>query len=219
MSTENKKKSCKDVYHAFLISSADYDGELEIPCVRTSELLPNSLIPFSKSTSAKDANGWLHFYEHDVKIEALWNNPYKYLQNIRRYSGVISPDYSLYRDMPLCMQIYNIYRGRALSYWLSENGVEVIPNVRWGDERTFNIACLGVEKNKTIAVGTHGCIKSLNDKQLFIKGFDHVINELTPKNVVVYGRVPERIFNLAYLQNINVIHFESDFAMKHKEVA
>lgn len=66
MSTENKKKSCKDVYHAFLVGSANYDGELEIPYTCTSELLPNKLIPFSKITSTKDADGWLHFYEHDV---------------------------------------------------------------------------------------------------------------------------------------------------------
>lgn len=56
--------------------------------------------------------------------------------------------------MPLSMQIWNTYRGKALAHWLQENGVEVIPNVRWGDERAFELACLGVESGKTIAVVT-----------------------------------------------------------------
>ena len=32
--------------------------------------------------------------------------------------------------------------------------LEVIPNVRWGDERTFELACLGGESGKTIEVVT-----------------------------------------------------------------
>ena len=32
---------------------------------------------------------------------------------------------------------------------------------------------------------------------MFITGFDYVINKLKPKTVIVYGRMPDRIFNLA----------------------
>ena len=119
--------------------------------------------------------------------------------------------------MPLCMQIWNTYRGRALAHWLWENGVEVIPNVRWGDERTFETACLGVESGKTIAVGTHGCIKTVEGRKMFIAGFDYAINKLKPKNVIVYGRMPDKIFGLARMYGINVISFESEFSLSHKK--
>ena len=39
----------------------------------------------------------------------------KYLEKIKRFKGVISPDFSIYRNMPLAMQIWNNYKGRTLS--------------------------------------------------------------------------------------------------------
>lgn len=207
----------KDVFNSFLVKNSTYDGEEEIPCITTSNLIPEKVISFSKAVSSKEYDGWIHFYEDDWRFEKLWKTPQKYLPIIKRFKGVISPDYSLYYDMPLCMQIWNTYRGKALARWLQENGVEIIPNVRWGDERTFGTACLGVESDKTIAVGTHGCIKTVEGKKMFIAGFDYVINRLKPETVIVYGRMPDKIFCLAKMYGINLLPFESEFALSHKK--
>ena len=43
---------------------------------------------------------------------------------------------------------------------------------------------------------------------MFITGFDYVINKLKPKTVIVYGRMPDRIFNLAKMQGIKLISLE-----------
>lgn len=211
------KKADIDVFHAFLVKNANYAGKEEIPCVETSNLLPEKVIPFSKAIRSKEYDSWIHFFEHDQKFEKLWTNPRKYLPIIKRFKGVITPDYSLYYDMPLVMQEWNTYRGKALGHWLAENGVEVIPNVRWGDERTFELATLGVEQNKTIAVGTHGCIKTVEGKRMFIRGFDYVVQALKPKTVIVYGRMPDKIFCLARMSGVKLICFESEFARTHKE--
>lgn len=211
-----KKAKC-DVFHAFLVKNATYEGKEEIPCVKTSNLLPEKVLPFSKALSSKTFDSWIHFYEADEKFERLWNNPKKYLPVIKKFKGVISPDYSLYYDMPLVMQEWNTYRGKALGHWFAENRVEVIPNVRWGDERTFNLATLGIEQGKTIAVGTHGCIKTIEGKRMFIRGFDYVLQALKPKTVIVYGKMPEKIFCLARLYGVQLICFESEFAQTHKK--
>lgn len=214
------RNGCKDVFKAFLVENANYSGEQEIPCLTTSKYLPEKVIPFSKATSEKDYNHWIHFYEDDCKFECLWNNPRKYLPTIMKFKGIISPDFSLFYDMPLCMQVWNTYRGRALAHWLQENGVEVIPNIRWGDERTFQLSCLGVEPNKTISVGTHGCIKTIEGKKMFIDGFDYAIKSLNPKTIIVYGRMPDKIFNIAQMYGIQLIQFESEFGLSyHKEVS
>lgn len=71
------------------------------------------------------------------------------------FRGVISPDFSLYRDMPLVMQQWNIYRNRAIGSWLQMNGVNVIPNVRFGDKRTYDICCEGIDSGSIIAIGSH----------------------------------------------------------------
>ena len=211
------KKAVTDVFHAFLVENASYAGNEEIPCVATSKLLPEKLISFSKAMNSNEYDSWIHFYEHDRKIERFWASPRKYLPIIKKFRGVISPDYSLYYDMPLVMQEWNTYRGKALGHWLVENGVEVIPNVRWGDERTFELSTLGVEPEKTIAVGTHGCIKTLEGKRMFIRGFDYVVQALKPKTVIVYGRMPDKIFCLARMYGIELICFESEFAQTHKK--
>lgn len=60
----------------------------------------------------------------------------KYIDQFKKYAGVISPDFSLYIDMPLCLQMVNVYLNRAVGCYIQRKGVKVIPNVRWGDERT-----------------------------------------------------------------------------------
>ena len=211
------KKALKDVFHAYLVENATYIGREEIPCIQTSNFIPNKVISFSKAISSKDYDCWVHFFEHDSNFERLWNNPRKYLPILKRFNGIISPDYSLYYDMPLCMQVWNTYRGKALAHWLQENGVEVIPNVRWGDERTYKLACLGVESGKTIAIGTHGCVKTVEGRNMFITGFNYVVNKLKPKTIIIYGAMPERIFNVVKNQGIKLIQFESEFSLSHKK--
>ena len=211
------RSGCKDVYHAYMVQNAAYDGKLEIPCIKPEIRLPEKLIPFSKAVSGTDYSAWVHCYEDDKAFERLWNNPGKYLPVLKRYKGVISPDFSLYRDMPLAMQHWNLYRSHAVGSWLQENGIPVIANVRWGDERTFDTCCCGVPKNAAIAVGSHGCIKLRREREFFSAGLKHVINVLNPKTIIVYGTTPEAIFGQYREAGIRILQFDSDFMTAHKK--
>lgn len=209
-----------DVFHAFLVEKASYEGEIELPCIRTSSQLPNRLIPFSKAMSAaeKDFDQWVMFYEHDVKFERFWNRPHKYLERLKKFRGIISPDFSLYRNMPLVMQMWNTYRNRALAVWLQDNGIEVIPNVRFNDERTYEFCFDGIEKDKTVAVGTHGCIKLKEDKEIFKVGLNELVARLSPKTIIVYGATPKDILDEYAENGIEIIAFESEFSKSRKQV-
>lgn len=200
-----------------MVKNVDFDGDFEIPRISTTPVIPSRLIPFSKAISEKNRSGFVVFYEHDERIEALWNQPNRYLPILKQFDGVITPDYSLYYDMPLAMQIWNTYRGKAIGAWLNDNGVSIIPNVRWGDERTYDLACLGVEKNSLIAVGTHGCIKCPENRRMFLKGFEQIIQELTPKKVIVYGSVPKELSLIAMRYKTELVPFESNFGLSHKK--
>ena len=79
------------------------------------------LIAFSKAIRSTDFDTWIHFYEDDVAFERIWNTPNKYLPIIKKFKGVITPDFSVYRDMPLVMQQWNIYRSRAIGLMLYHN--------------------------------------------------------------------------------------------------
>lgn len=211
------RHGCKDVFHAFLIKNATYSGEREIPCLQKETAVPEKLVLFSKAISSKEYDGWICFYEDDVSFERLWNNPQRYLPILKRFSGVISPDFSVYRDMPLVMQEWNIYRSRALAHWLRQNGVRVIPNIRWGDERTYELCCTGISDGGTIAIGSHGCIKLLQEREPFKKGLDYVVGQLHPDTIVVYGKAPDSIFERYRESGISVKQFESGFAIAHRK--
>lgn len=148
--TNAARNGCKDVFRAFLVADATYDSELEIPCIQPVDRIPAKLVSFSKAVSGREYNAWVHFYQDDVEFERLWNNPQRYLPILKRFAGVITPDFSLYRDMPLVFQQWNVYRSRAIGHWLQTNGVPVIVNVRFADERTYRLSCEGVPYNSTI---------------------------------------------------------------------
>lgn len=211
------RRGCKDVFHSFMVKNATYEGELEIPCIVPEAALPSKLISFSKAIGGKEFNAWVHFYEDDASFEKLWDKPLKYLPILKRYKGVIAPDFSLYRDMPLVMQYWNIYRSHAIVVWLQSEGVPVIANVRWGDERTYDVCCYGVPRSATIAVGSHGCIKLLQDRGFFISGLDHVVNSLNPKTIVVYGAAPDAIFGKYRALGIQILQFDSEYMIAHRK--
>ena len=210
----------KDVFRSFLVSEAQYGGKFELPAIKTSSLLPESVIPFSKAMnkSCKCFDSWIIFYEHDNGFERLWHNPKAYLSKLKKFKGIISPDFSLYRNMPLAMQIWNTYRGRALAAWLQRNGVEIIPNVRFNDERTYEFCFDGIEKFKTVALGTHGCIKRRIDKDYFKDGLAEMVKRLSPRTIIVYGSAPDDIFKKYRDMGINIMPFESEFSKSRKQV-
>lgn len=216
--TNSTRNGCKDVFHAFLVKNAVYAGELEFPTLISESETPNRLIAFSKAIRGTDFDQWVHFYEDDVAFERIWNQPNKYLPILKRYRGVISPDFSLYRDMPLVMQQWNTYRNRAIAHWLQENGVPVIPNVRFADERSYSFCCLGVPCNSIIAVGSHGCLKLKEDRTFFMSGLAHVVHELHPHTIVVYGTAPGDVFDCYRKLGISILQFDSAFAVSRRAV-
>lgn len=217
MSQINSTRSgCKDVFKAFLVENAIYDGFLEIPVINHGIYKPKKLISFSKSISSTAYDSWVHFYEDDVTFERIWNNPKKYLSILQKYEGVICPDFSLYRDMPLVMQLWNIYRSRAIGNWLQSNGINVIANVRFGDSRTFKACCFGIPQNSTIAIGTHGCIKLLEDRSYTASGIEYVVEHLKPQRIVVYGTAPAYIFDNVKAKGIEILQFDSDYSISRK---
>lgn len=215
---KSDKKSCRDVFNAFLVRSAIYSGIFEFPIIQPTYWIPNKLIAFSKAISCKDCNQWVHFYEYDYLFERIWRNPRRYLPILKRYNGVILPDFSLYRDMPLAMQLWNIYRSRALGFWLQGNGIKIIANVRWGDWRTYRFCCDALAKQCTIAIGSDGAIENTNDRHWFTEGLEAVVRRLRPRNIVVYGSAPADIFDKYRAAGIGIVQFDCDTTKAHRGV-
>lgn len=185
-----------------LVYGAKFAGIFEIPIIKKPKkiIIPDYLVPFSKINRADPESFAVCEYENDDEFKELLINPKEYVEKIRGYSGFITPDCSIYRDMPLAVQITNIYRNRAIGYYFQKQGIYVIPNVRWGDERTYTkkffpekIAFLGVEKKSIVAIGSYGQLKDRVNRFYFEAGLDAMMEELEPKVVLVYGLMPDGI--------------------------
>lgn len=200
------------------MSEATYDGTLEIPVIQPTDQLPNRLISFSKAMRTDDYDQWVHFYEDDSGFERVWNKPNQYLSKLKKFNGIITPDFSLYRDMPLVMQQWNTFRGKALGHWWQTKGMVVLPNVRTADERSFQFSCYGVPHNAPICIGTHGCLRIRKERELFKAGLSNVINELKPTYIVFYGAVPNDVMEICSAGKVKVLQFSSEFALSRKRV-
>ncbi len=166
----NIAEKAYNVFNSELTQGAQFSDTHEFPILQRCAAVPNRLLPIDRAARTQDFAQWIHFYLHDCKFECVWNKPKQYENLLCRFEGVISPDFSLYRDMPLAMQIYNTYRSRVLAYWLQSKGQNVIPNIRWGDERTYAFAFEGIPQGCTqnrsplascVPDGLHGRCKHL----------------------------------------------------------
>jgi hypothetical protein len=150
---------------------------------------------------SKDYSEFVVFYEHDAKFADIIKSTDTYLSELKKFPGVISPDCSLYRDMPLTLQIANTYMNHAIGHYLQMHGIYVIPNVRWGDERSYTtsvlpekFAFIGIPKHSVVSIGTYGCVQSRENKRYFREGLISMLEELEPEYVLVYGSMPDEIF-------------------------
>ena len=209
-------KYVNDSFKAYLFNRASYTGEFQIPILHSSKLLPNKLIPFSKAYATKDFAQWVHFYEDDKNFMRVWNRPRKYLPLLKKCYGIISPDFSVQRNMPLFMQLDSIARGRVLGHWWRQNGIEVIPNVRFNGAQTYEFAFEGLDKNSNLAVGSLGCIRNKEERSYFTEGLNDMMKGLTPKNLIVYGAAPKSIFE-SYTGKTNILHFPSRTTLIHRK--
>lgn len=109
-----------DGFNPELVEKALFQGIFEIPEIKEPNkiIVPESIIPFTKRKQSKEHNGFLHFYEHDIKFKDVLLSTNDHLDEIKQFKGVISPDCSLYLDMPLCLQITNTYMNRAVGSYL-----------------------------------------------------------------------------------------------------
>jgi len=192
-------------FRVSLIEKALFDGDLEIPHINPPKkiIIPNGMVPFSiRNRSLKlGFDDFVCFYENDTKFRLILTDTEKYVDDLKRFEGVVSPDCSLYIDAPLCVQIAGIYLNQAVGYYLQQQGLYVVPNIRWGDERTYTteifrekIAFLGVAKHSIVSIGTYGQIETAESKRYFREGLIEMLEVLQPEVVLVYGSMNKLIF-------------------------
>ena len=161
-----------------------------IPDIKADEFEIKELIPYRVDGNR---NGTAHFFLDDYRFERCWKNPDSQISELKKYAGVLSPDFSMYTNYPEAYQIWQVYRNRwCTCYWQSK-GIKVIPTVSWSDESSYKYTFLGIPKNSVVAIGTVGVLNDPQAKKLFLQGFKEMLKQLEPKEILIYGNTSKEI--------------------------
>jgi len=166
--------------------------------------IPSSvkLSPFHLKT--KGAAEICHFFLDDYRFERVWSRPSVYINMLKQYYAVLTPDFSLYTDYPSTLNLYNTYRSRWLGRYWQEQGIRVIPTVGWAGTDSYEYCFSGVQKGSAIAISPPDLRKF---KDGFYSGLQEAIRVIEPKAILSYG-----IFDVSKINfTREIIFFEKNY--------
>lgn len=167
-----------------------------MPIMEPTQTVGDQMLRFMDWKEVSDPENYIaHFYYDDYKFISAWREPDKYIERLKKFKAVVSPDFSLYTDFPRALQILSCYRRQWCGAFWQSQGIDVIPDVVWGDEKSFEYCFDGIPKGGTVAVSTVGVKndKQWNDKEsdMFRAGYNEMLKKLEPTTILFYGSMIE----------------------------
>ena len=170
---QNERHRTDDAYNLDLVDiSSNTNDFWQMPVIENNHFIPTDLIDLNvldverncKTKGLEKGKTGIHFYVDDYKFERIWKKPEEYLDVLRQYECVLSPDFSLYLDMPMPMKIWNTYRSRQIGQFWQKQGIKVIPTLSWAEKETFEFCFKGIPKNSIVSVSTMGAYWYMAEK-------------------------------------------------------
>lgn len=176
----------------------DGAGLYDTPCLLPTDITAEAYISFNYAKSCKDrADKGVHFFIDDYQFARLWSQPDAYLDMLREFRCVFTPDFSTYTDFPKAIQIYNHYRKHWLGAYWQMYGITVIPTISWSDEASFEWCFDGEPVGGVVAVSSVGTQMNKESRRLFYLGYCEMLKRLNPSAVLFYGMIPDDCAGLA----------------------
>ena len=207
--------TANDVMKEFLIYGAELT-EMGFPMLPAVQAHPSDTIDFRAglNRSFKGHHGTsCNFYIDDEKFLALENNVAKYLNYLKLFQCVLGLDFSIDTQMPLVMQCWNKYRSMALDWYLTLQGITVIPSVNIIPYKGREWILDGLPKRSTVCCSTNGRVRSKGAREEFCEGFYEMCERLSPTRVLVVGILPDELDS-----QVEIINFENRATKKNKEL-
>ena len=202
---ENERHRTNDAYNLDLVDIENSSNDFwQMPIIKNDNFIPYDLIGFNYAKTSENKKTGIHFYLDDYQFERVWNNPDEYIDILKQYECILSPDFSLYLDMPMPMKIWNIYRSRQIGQYYQSHGIKVIPTLSWAEKETFEFCFKGIPKGSVVSVSTIGVKQNKEALQIWKDGMDAMIKEIEPKTILIYGGELDYEYG-----DIEVIYFEN----------
>ena len=216
---EKNKETTQDRVERILnLDKASFDGtgKYDIPVLKPVKKIPkiNVWKGFNYVLSDEDEDKkhtGIHFFIDDYQFERIWNDPDKYVEKLREYGAVATPDFSPYADMPHVCQLYNHYRKHWVGAFLQANGVTVIPTIRASrDERSLEWYLDGEPKEGIVIISSMWTGKD-EDREYFMREYNGMIETLNPNKIFVYGNEVEGLQgNIEYIKSFTRGRFDGE---------
>lgn len=184
----NQRNRTNKLYNMDIISYLKISKDFyQMPIIANEHYIPDRLIGFNEAMTSKDKGATVHFFLDDYQFERVWKEPRRYADALKKFSGVCSPDFSLYLDMPIPLQIYNTYRNRLIGQYMQRQGLKVIPTISWGNTDSFNFCFKGIPKGSVVAISTLGVRRNKKALNIWQEGKDELITQVEPSIILIYG--------------------------------
>lgn len=184
----DERKRTDNAYNLGMMEYVQFTNDFwQMPIIECDDYIPQSLVGFNYAMTSEDKQTGIHFFVDDYQFERVWNDPEKYMGILQPYQCVLSPDFSLYADMPMSMKIWNIYRSRFIGAYWQSHGLKVIPTISWAEKETFDFAFCGISVGSIVAISTIGVKENKDAMQIWRDGVDEMIKRIKPKAILIYG--------------------------------
>lgn len=167
------------------------DGFYQMPIVGGCDYVPEDMIGFKyvKARNIIPEETAVHFFIDDYQFERIWNQPAVYVGMLldRGCECALTPDFSLYMDMPRAMMIWNVYRSRLIGQIMGDAGIKVIPTLQFADRESFKFCFDGILPGGVVATSNVGVVKDPDAIKVFVEGMDEAIKRIHPEKILCYG--------------------------------
>lgn len=163
-------------------------GKYGIPLIRKQDVNMDNidLIGYTKTKMRDEDNRdkTIHFFMHDWKFANVYDKAEKALEKLEQYYALLTPEFSMYYDMPIARQIDSVFKSRWCGAFWQKQGLLVIPTMLWGLEESYDFCFDGVEEGSIVAVSTYARESYKNDYML---GYNKMLEVVKPSAIICYG--------------------------------
>lgn len=155
----------------------------------------------TKPNDEENKDKTIHFFTYDWNFENVFDKPEKAMEKLDQYYALLSPEFSLYWDMPKAVQIYNTFKNRWCGAFWQKMGKIVIPTVCCAGEESYDFCFDGIEEGSVVAISTY---RREQYKQEILKSYNKMLEVIKPSAIIIYGEAfPEMKGNIKVISPFN----------------
>lgn len=178
----------------------------------------------------KKTEGILQFYVSDRTLEGFWDNRQEIYSDLKKmnFSGIISPNFSVYEDAPRVDHLYNMKRTSVVYNEMLDKGLPAILDVSWYNKSDLVRWCSAIKGSnvKTIAFSFQVVDVALKASDLwksYILGFRYLCKNISKDtSIFIAGAVSRNkiaeIFKASRGQKLHILN-QSAFVQSRRGIS